>query len=262
MVASARVAYLAHRSADYGVIADVKPKIDMSVVQKRRRDIVNSFRGGSERRIKNTEGLDLFMGKARFSGQKVIEVDLNDGGKINLTGESIFINVGARPSPLKLTGVESVPVLNSTTIMELEEVPDHLLVIGGGYIGLEFGQMFHRYGSKVTIIQRGPYLLGREDSDIADNVAEILRQDGIEILLETTPTKVIKDSNGLIHITVQSADGERVLAGSHLLVAAGRTPNTDLLHLPEGVSVDQHGYIKASLSKQYNRHHTYCISGQ
>lgn len=247
MVASARVAYLAHRSSDYGVIADVKPKIDMSVVQKRRRDIVESFRGGSEGRFKKTEGLDLLMGKARFTGQKAIEVDMNDGGKVSLSGESIFIDVGARPSSLKLNGVENVPVLNSTTIMELEQVPDHLLIIGGGYIGLEFGQMFHRYGSKVTIIQRGPYLLSREDNDIADAVAEILRQDGIEILLKTTPTKVDKDSNGVIHVTVQSADGERILSGSHLLIAAGRTPNTDLLNLQAaGVEVDQHGYIKAS----------------
>jgi pyruvate/2-oxoglutarate dehydrogenase complex dihydrolipoamide dehydrogenase (E3) component len=251
MVASARIAYLSQRSADYGVVADVRKKIDMSVVQKRRKDIVSSFRSGSEGRFKRTEGLDLLMGKARFTGNKQVEVDLNDSEKVNLTAENIFINVGARPSPLKINGVDSVPVLNSTTIMELEVVPDHLLIIGGGYIGLEFGQMFLRFGSKVTIIQRGAHLLTREDDDIADAVADILRQDGIDVLLKTTPTKVAKTANGDVLLTVKGPDGEKDLTGSHLLAAAGRTPNTDLLNLQAtNVQLDDHGYIKANDSLQ------------
>jgi len=247
MVASARVAYLSRRSADYGVVADVKEKVDMSVVQRRRRDIVASFRSGSEARIEKTEGLDLLMGRARFTGDKQVEVDMNDGGKISLTAENIFINVGARPSRLQLSGIESIPVLNSTTIMELEVIPDHLLIIGGGYIGLEFGQMFHRYGSKVTIVHRGAHLLSREDDDVADAIADILRQDGIEILLQTTPTNVKKAADGSLLLTVQGSEGERVLTGSHLLAAAGRTPNTDLLNLQAThIQLDGRGYVKTN----------------
>ena len=247
MVASARVAYLSRRSADYGVVADVKEKVDMSVVQRRRRDIVASFRSGSEARVKKTEGLDLLMGRARFTGDKQVEVDMNDGGKISLTAENIFINVGARPSRLQFSGIESIPVLNSTTIMELEVIPDHLLIIGGGYIGLEFGQMFHRYGSKVTIVHRGAHLLSREDDDVADAIADILRQDGIEILLQTTPTNVKKAADGSLLLTVQGSEGERVLAGSHLLAAAGRTPNTDLLNLQAThIQLDDRGYVKTN----------------
>lgn len=247
MVASARVAYLSRRSADYGVVADVKEKVDMSVVQRRRRDIVASFRSGSEARVKKTEGLDLLMGRARFTGDKQVEVDMNDGGKISLTAENIFINVGARPSRLQLSGIESIPVLNSTTIMELEVIPDHLLIIGGGYIGLEFGQMFHRYGSKVTIVHRGAHLLSREDDDVADAIADILRQDGIEILLQTTPTNVKKAADGSLLLTVQGSEGERVLTGSHLLAAAGRTPNTDLLNLQAThIQLDGRGYVKTN----------------
>jgi pyruvate/2-oxoglutarate dehydrogenase complex dihydrolipoamide dehydrogenase (E3) component len=247
MVASARVAYLSRRSADYGVVADVKEKVDMSVVQRRRRDIVASFRSGSEARVKKTEGLDLLMGRARFTGDKQVEVDMNDGGKISLTAENIFINVGARPSQLQVSGIETIPVLNSTTIMELEVIPDHLLIIGGGYIGLEFGQMFHRYGSKVTIVHRGAHLLSREDDDVADAIADILRQDGIEILLQTTPTNVKKAADGSLLLTVHGSEGERVLTGSHLLAAAGRTPNTDLLNLQATrIQLDDRGYVKTN----------------
>jgi pyruvate/2-oxoglutarate dehydrogenase complex dihydrolipoamide dehydrogenase (E3) component len=189
------------------------------------------------------------MGRAKFTGVKEMAVYLKGGENIKLTANSVFINVGARPSQLKLNGVENVPVLNSSTIMELEDVPDHLLVIGGGYVGLEFAQMFHRYGSKVTVIQRGPRLLSREDDEIADAVANILRQDGIEILLETTPTKVEKTSlaDGLIHLTVTSSGSERVLTGSHILTATGRTPNTDLLDVQAtGVQLDDHGFVQVN----------------
>jgi pyruvate/2-oxoglutarate dehydrogenase complex dihydrolipoamide dehydrogenase (E3) component len=247
MVASARVAYLAKRSADYGVVADVRSKIDMDVVQKRRRDVVQSFREGSEARFEKTAGLDVLMGRASFTGVKEMMLDMNDGEKVRLTAENVFINVGARPSQLKLDGVENVPVLNSTTIMELEDAPDHLLVIGGGYVGLEFAQMFHRYGAKVTVIHRGPRLLGREDDEIADNVTDILRQDGVDILLQTTPTKIRRASDGLVHLTVRGPSGEKVLAGSHVLIATGRTPNTDLLNVQAaGVQLDDRGFVKVN----------------
>ncbi|HEY7415332.1 MAG TPA: FAD-dependent oxidoreductase, partial [Ktedonobacteraceae bacterium] len=181
MVASARVAYLAKRAADYGV--DTGPvTVDMSVVRKRKRDIVDCFRSSSQRRIESAQGVDLLMGEARFIGPRTIEVHLNTGDVQQLTTETVFINAGDRPTMPPLEGIERVPVLNSTTIMELDIVPEHLLVLGGGYVGLEFGQMFRRFGSRVTIVQRGAQFLAQEDPDIADEVAKILREDGIEVL--------------------------------------------------------------------------------
>jgi pyruvate/2-oxoglutarate dehydrogenase complex dihydrolipoamide dehydrogenase (E3) component len=243
MVASGRVAYLARRAADYGVEAG-PISIDMTVVRKRKRDIVESFRGGSERRLKETKNLDLLMGDARFVDMKTLEVRMNDGSVRQLTAEKIFLNVGERPAKLTIPGSDTVPVLNSTTIMELDSVPEHLIVIGGGYVGLEFGQMFRRFGSQVTIIQRRSHLLAREDDDVADEVANILRQDGVEILLESSPKRVEQTNDGHIQLTVETRQGERTITGSHLLAAAGRTPNTDGLGLEAtDIQVTQKGYI-------------------
>lgn len=246
MVASGRVAYLARRGAEYGV--QTGPiTIDMKVVRQRKRDIVNSFRSSSQKRLENAQNLNLLMGNARFVDTKTLEVQMNDGELRRLSANKIFLNVGARPSQPDLPGAENVPVLNSTTIMELDVVPEHLLIIGGGYVGLEFGQMFRRFGSQVTIIQRSPHLLTREDNDVADEVANILRQDGLEILLETTPTQVAQTADGHIQLTIRHATGERVISGSHLLMAAGRTPNTEDLGLEAaGIKVNRHGFIQTN----------------
>ncbi len=243
MVASARVAYLAKRAADYGV--NTGPvSVDMTVVRKRKRDIVESFRIGSQSRIEKTEGVDLMVGEAAFIGPKMVEVHLNNGEVRQLTADAIFINTGDRPAKPPLEGLENVPSFNSTTIMELDEVPDHLLIVGGGYIALEFGQMFRRFGSQVTIIQRGKQVLAREDADIAEEVTKILREDGIEILLETDTSRVAQDANGTIQLTVKTTDGGRTLSGSHLLIGTGRTPNTDKLNVDAtGVKVDKKGNI-------------------
>jgi pyruvate/2-oxoglutarate dehydrogenase complex dihydrolipoamide dehydrogenase (E3) component len=243
MVASARVAYLTRRAADYGVQTG-PVMVDMNRVRQRKRDIVESFRGGSQRRIEGTEGLDLIRGEARFAGPKTVEVRLNDGGFRTLSADTIVINTGTRARLPSLPGLEDVPVLDSTSIMELDQVPEHLLVIGGGYIGLEFGQMFRRFGSQVTLVQRRGQLLPREDADVAEEIAGILRQDGLEVLLETRPVRVEQSGNGQIELAVRTADGERTLVGSHLLAAAGRVPNTDLLHLQAaGIGVDERGFI-------------------
>ena len=246
MVASARVAYLTRRAADYGV--ETGPiLVDMKVVRKRKRDIVESFRGGSERRIESTEGVDLLMGEARFIDPKVVEVRMNTGELRTLTAHTIFINAGARPSIPPIDGIDTVPTLDSTSIMELDSVPEHLLVFGGSYIALEFGQMFRRFGSKVTIIQRSAHLLSREDTDVADEVANILHEDGIEILLESSVLHVGQNLNGSIEMQVRRADGEQILTGSHLLVAAGRIPNTDWLNLEAaGVETDTRGFIRVN----------------
>jgi len=243
MVASARVAYLTKRAADYGVHTG-PVSVDMSVVRKRKRDIVTSFRSGSERRITGTEGVDLLMGEASFIGPKIVEVRLNTGEVRQLRADIICLNTGERPAQPRIEGSDHVSSLNSTSIMELDTVPEHLIVLGGGYVGLEFGQMFRRFGSQVTIIQRGKQLLAREDADIAEEVDKILREDGIEVLLQTSAVRVAQSAEGHIQLTVQSAEGERIITGSHLLSAAGRVPNTDRLNLDvAGVRVNEKGYI-------------------
>src|SRR5919199_1337836 len=244
MVASARVAYLARRAADYGV-RTAAIGIEMARVRQRKRDIVDRFRNGSQQRIESSEGLDLIFGEARFSGPMAVEVRLNAGGRRRLTASRyIFINTGDRPSRPPLPGLDRVPTLDSTSIMELDAVPEHLLVLGGGYVGLEFGQMFRRFGSQVTIVQRGTRLLAREDADVADAVPDILRQEGVEVLLQADAVRVEPSASG-IRLAVREAHGtERTLSGSHLLLAAGRTPNTDGLNLAAaGVQTDQRGYI-------------------
>jgi pyruvate/2-oxoglutarate dehydrogenase complex dihydrolipoamide dehydrogenase (E3) component len=155
MVASARVAYLARRSADYGVYTG-EVTIDMRKVRERKRAIVESFRGGSEQRIRETAGVDLLMGEASFVDPHTLEVVIDNGERRRLSADLFVINTGARPAVPPIPGLESVPVLDSTSVMELDSVPEHLVVLGGGYIALEFGQMFRRFGSRVTILQRGP----------------------------------------------------------------------------------------------------------
>src|ERR671935_1295933 len=246
MVASARTAYLARRSADYGV--HTAPMwVDMVRVRQRKRDIVESFRRGSQQRVESAAGVDLLMGTARFTGPRSVEVRLNSGELRQLSADTIFINTGDRPAIPPLPGLDTVPFLDSTTIMELDAVPEHLLILGGGYIAVEFGQMFRRFGSAVTIVQRGPQLLAREDADIAAAVAAILREDGITILLESEAQRVERADGGPLRVVARTPDGERTLEGSRLLVAVGRLPNTEDLNLAAaGVETGPGGYIRVN----------------
>jgi pyruvate/2-oxoglutarate dehydrogenase complex dihydrolipoamide dehydrogenase (E3) component len=246
MVASARVAYLARRAADYGVHAG-PVQVNLTEVRRRKQAIVDSFRNGSQRQLETTKNLDLLFGEARFVGPRVVEVQLKDGGSRQLTADKIFINTGCRPARPPLPGLDHVPVLDSTSIMELEVLPEHLLVLGGGYIGLEFGQMFRRFGSAVTIVQRGERLLSREDADVAEEVAKILKQDGIEVLLNAEALRVTQAADRRIQMTVRTPDKERALSGSHFLAAAGRVPNTDRLNLASaGIVLDKRGYVRVN----------------
>jgi len=244
MVASAREAYLARRSSDYGV-HDGQVSVNMVEVRQRKRDLVETFRAGSEKAIRAGK-VDLLFGEASFTGPHSLQVKMNSGQSLELTADTIVIDTGTSPSNPPVDGLKDVPSLNSTTIMELDRVPEHLLVLGGGYIGLEFGQMFRRFGSRVTIVQDLAQLLGQEDQDIAAAVADILRQDGIEILLKTKATRV-EQGDGKIRLSVEMEGGHREVEGSHLLVAAGRAPNTKPLQLEAaGVQIDQRGYIQVN----------------
>ena len=244
MVASARIAYLARRAPDYGV--HVGPvRVNLEEVRRRKQSVVESFRNGSQRRLESTPGLDLIFGEARFDGPRSLEVRLKTGETVRLVSERIFINAGCRPAILRIPGLDQVPTLDSTSVMELDALPEHLIVLGGGYVGLEFGPMFRRFGSRVTLVQRGERLLSREDPDVADEVAKILREDGIDVLLKTGPVRAERSPGGGVRLTVLTTQGERTLDGSHLLVAAGRVPNSDGLNLDAAaVKTDQAGFIQ------------------
>lgn len=250
MVASARVAYLARRAADYGVrLGDAQAgevRVELARVRERTQALVESFRSGSRSSLEKIDHVTLIMGEARFVSAREVEVNVA-GNRRTFTAEKIFVNAGARPALPPIKGLDAVPALTSKTILDLEQVPEHLLVMGGGYIGLEFAQMFRRFGSDVTLIQRGPQLLAREDEDVANEVAEILREDGVTVQLETEVTAVAQDDRGGISLTLKGREGERRLGGSHLLVATGRKPNSDLLNLEAaGVETDEQGSIRVN----------------
>jgi len=247
MVASARVAYLARRGADYGV-GTGQISIDLARVRERKQAVVDSFRNGSQRRLESTANLDLIFGDARFTGEKQLEIRPAKDRRSpqTVTADLVFINSGGRPARPALQGIDQVSPLDSTSIMELSDVPEHLVILGGGYIGLEFAQMFRRFGSKVTVIQRNAQLLPNEDADVADTVREILVEDGVEVVLQAESRCVAADGPG-IRLGISTSEGERIIRGSHLLLAAGRTPNTDSLNCgAAGIALDDKGFIKAN----------------
>ena len=262
MVASAKIAYHARRQAEYGVSSPSGRgvTVDMSVVRKRKRDIVDSFRGGSEGRLEKAENVSVVRGKAKFVDVKEVEVQLSAGGTERLKAEWVFLNVGCRPAPLTISGAYTVEVLDSTSVMELDVVPEHLVVIGGGYVGLEFAQMFKRFGSKVTVVQRAGHLMGREDADIADEVRRILEEDGLEVLLNSKAVKIEKLFDGQIKITIRVSEQEREVRCSHILAAAGRVPNTDDLDLERtGVEVGKGGFVKVNEKLETNADGIYAL---
>jgi pyruvate/2-oxoglutarate dehydrogenase complex dihydrolipoamide dehydrogenase (E3) component len=245
MVASARVAYLARRDADYGVHTG-PITMDEVRVRERKRNIVTSFRDGNQKRLEGTTNLDLIFGTAAFSGEKTISVRGNDGSTRSMNADKIFINAGTRAGVPKIEGIGGVPFLDNKSIMELDIVPEHLLVLGGGYIGVEFGQMFRRFGSRVTIVQAGPRLLAREDTDVTDAMAKIFTDDGMKLLFNAK-TERISGNAGRIQLELTVSAQKRSLEGSHLLVATGRIPNSDTLNLSAGgVATDQKGFIQAN----------------
>jgi len=245
MVASGRVAYLARRASDYGVSTG-PISVDLDKVRQRKRNIVESFRNGSQSRIEKTPNLELIFGDARFTGPKTVAILSKDGGSRTISANYIFINAGTRASRPKLEGLDSVLVLDNISIMELDAVPDHLLILGGGYIGVEFGQLFRRFGSRATIVQSASQLLTREDPDIAEEVTNILRQDGIEVILNAKAARA-EQSGESIRLATQPQGRSTTVVGSHLLAATGRTPNSDTLNLSAaGIQTDEHGFIKVN----------------
>jgi pyruvate/2-oxoglutarate dehydrogenase complex dihydrolipoamide dehydrogenase (E3) component len=212
-------------------------------VHRRKQLLVEKFRSGSERRLEQTHGLTLLRGEASFTGPATVAVKVHEGGTRHLTAPKIFINTGCRPKRPDFDGLAAVPALDSTTVMELVALPEHLLVLGGGYVGLEFAQMFRRFGSRVTLVHNGSQLLSHEDADVAAAVGDVLREDGIEVLLGARAVRAAA-TGGAVDLTVRTPAGERTLAGTHLLLAAGRIPNTETLNLAaSGIKMDGRGYV-------------------
>jgi len=258
MLASGRVAYLARRGKDYGVLTgDIR--IDMQRVRQRKREIVDSFRNGSQKRLEKTANLDLIFGEASFTGPKNVSVRMNGGAQRTLSADRIFINAGARPSVPKLEGLKDVPFLDSTSIMELDAVPEHLLVLGGGYVGLEFSQLFRRLGSRVTIVQTRGQLLVGEDVDVAEAVLAIVKQEGINVMLSNKAERVMKSGGG-IQLTVRAGKELRMVQGSHVLISTGRTPNTDSLNVGAAdIATNERGFIQVNTKLETNVEGIYAL---
>jgi pyruvate/2-oxoglutarate dehydrogenase complex dihydrolipoamide dehydrogenase (E3) component len=240
MVASAQVAHYARHASRWGVqTGDVS--VDLAKVVARKNQVVGQFRGGLERKVQQRKNLHLHRGQARFIDAHRIQV-----GDQVLEGERVFINTGTRVALPTLDGLDTVPYLTNESIMELTEVPEHLVVLGGGYIGLEFGQMFRRFGSRVTVVHNGGQLLAREDVDVAAELQKVLEAEGLRFVLNARTTRVERQ-NKQVALTLQTASGSETVTGSHLLVATGRRPNSDELGLENaGVKTDDRGYLRVN----------------
>ncbi|WP_428327850.1 mercuric reductase [Mucilaginibacter sp.] len=243
MIASAKMAYMAANSGPLGI--KIKSfSVDMPKIKKRKDDIVLKSRNGNQAAIEKTRGLDLLFGEATFTADKTISVKLNSGRTKELKADLFFINTGAKPAIPEIEGLNDVDYLNSTSIMELDHIPEHLLILGGNYIGLEFGQMFRRFGSKVTIIERSGRIVSREDEDISAELTSILKAEAISIYTNATATKFKKKAGGKIVATISNNSKEEKIKCSHVLVAIGRTPQSEALNLPKtGVKTDEHKNI-------------------
>ncbi len=241
LVASAHTAHVARRAADFGIgTGDVT--VDMAKVKARKDKIVLGDRSGVESWIDGMNGATLIRGHARFTGPKTIVID----GEQTITAEKIFLNTGGRAIVPNIPGLDDVDYLTNVGVLELDEVPAHLIVVGGSYIALEFAQMYRRFGAKVSVVEKGPRLTSREDEDVSATIKEILEAEGIAIHLDATDMQVAKhgsDSSGGIALTPTA--GADPIIGSHLLIATGRQPNTDDLGLDAaGVETDARGYVK------------------
>lgn len=245
MIASARTAYVARRAADYGVRTTFVG-VDLAAVVARKRRVVEQFRTGGEHRLAKA-GVELIRGNATYVDARTIRIATVGDAARTVTSPLSVINTGGHPWRPNIPGIDDVTVFDSTSIMELTALPQHLVIIGGGYVAVEFAQMFRRFGSDVTIVQRGPRLLNREDPDVADGIADVLRGDGITILLGAMPTRIESGRDVGLVVTAQTMDGERSIAGSHLLAATGREPNTATLGLAAaGVATQGRGYVKVN----------------
>jgi pyruvate/2-oxoglutarate dehydrogenase complex dihydrolipoamide dehydrogenase (E3) component len=239
LVASARAAHIARRGGEYGVRIDGAIAVDMKKIKERKDAVVRSSNEGVEKWLKGTENLTVYEGHARFEDAHQLRV-----GNELLEADKIFVNVGGRASTPPLRGLDQVSYLNNSTMMDVDFLPEHLIVIGGSYVGLEFAQMYRRFGSEVTIVEMGSRLIQREDEDVSEAIRPILENEGIKIRLSAECIALEKRGE-TVAVNVDCSSGDKTVLGSHVLLAVGRVPNTADLGLEStGVAVDQRGYIK------------------
>ncbi|WP_207780796.1 FAD-containing oxidoreductase [Caulobacter radicis] len=238
LVASAYAAHLARRAADYGVVLQGPVGVDMKAVKERQQTVVRNARGNVEKWLKGMDGLTVFEGHARLTSPTTVEVD----GQV-LEAPKIFLNVGGRANVPEMPGIGDISYLTNVGMMQLDTLPEHLVIVGGSYIGLEFAQMYRRFGAQVTVVEMGPRLIGREDPEVSDAVREILEAEGIAVRLNAECISFSPCEEGVcVHVTCR--EGEPAVKGSHILLAVGRKPNTDDLGLEAaGVAVDKRGYV-------------------
>ena len=239
---SARVAHLAHHAGQFGTVAG-PVETDMAAVRQRKRDMVNRE---IELHLQNyrATGAELIMGSGRFVAPKTVEVHLNDGGTRILAGEQVFLNLGTHAAVPDIPGLKEARPLTHIEALELDYLPSHLIVLGGGYVGLEMAQAYRRFGSRVTVIEPGPRIMSREDPDVAEELQRILGSEGIQFILAAEILSVRGRSGEAVAVSVRTASGERTIEGSDILVATGRMPNTEGLGLDvAGVELDERGYI-------------------
>jgi len=241
LVASAYAAHLARRGADYGVMIDAPVQVDMKRVKARKDAVAGTASRAVEKWLKGIANLTVFEGHARFESPSTVRVNGNV-----LEANQIFINVGARALVPPMQGLDQIDYLTNSTMMEIDFLPEHLIVVGGSYIGLEFGQMYRRFGAQVTIVEKGPRVIAREDEDVSQGVLDILRNEGVNAEVRAECMTVEK-RDGKIAVKLDCAGGSREVMGSHLLLAVGRMPNTDDLGLAQaGVQTDARGYIEVN----------------
>jgi pyruvate/2-oxoglutarate dehydrogenase complex dihydrolipoamide dehydrogenase (E3) component len=239
LIASAHAVHLTRRGADFGFTSNSGIEVQMSQVMERAHAISGNSRISVEKNLRDMQSCTVFQAQARFEGPNTVRV-----GEQLLSAPRIFINVGGRASVPKLPGIDDVKFLTNSSILQLKELPEHLLIVGGSYVGLEFAQMFRRFGSRVTVIERGPHLVPREDEDISGAIREILVREDIAILTSAECMSFAPHENG-VTLGLHCTAGEPTLVGSHVLLAVGRRPNTDDLGLEKaGVAIDSRGYIK------------------
>jgi pyruvate/2-oxoglutarate dehydrogenase complex dihydrolipoamide dehydrogenase (E3) component len=254
LVASAYVARLAQRAAEYGVEISPSVKIDMKRVKARKDALVARSNTGLESWLRSLANVTVYVGNARLLDSHTVRV-----GAETLNGARLFLDVGGRPSVPNMPGVDRIPYLTNESMMDVDFVPEHLIVVGGSYVGLEFGQMYRRFGSRVTIVEMGPRLVGREDPDVSDAIREILEAEGIEIRLNAKCVSFEPAPGGIL-ARLECAEGAPEVTGSHVLLAVGRVPNTDDLGLSQaGVEVDARGYIKVDESLRTSAASVYAL---
>jgi len=245
LITSARAAHAARRAGNFGIHTG-EVAVNWPAIRRRVEGVVSAMRAMNQRNFTSTPALDFILGTGRFVGPRVIEVRESNGDVRQLTAEKIFINTGTRPARPDISGLDAVGALDSETIQRLDTLPDHLVILGGSYVALEFAQMFRRFGSQVTVLERAPQLLKKEDADVAEAVRDLLREEGTDIRLNCAIERAEKDGEGIGVVLTSDGRPARV-SGSHLLVALGRTPNTEALNLTAaGVETDQRGFVKVN----------------